>query len=186
MIALPTLTVLIGAIGDVVSGFVNWYTEWIGKQTKSIVGILQALWPKKRETNERPGNMDKTKTNEDDDDLMFQDIANIERHRTVPLDFRTDALTELQVEIAEETYRLFIMLRAAQTTLTHLNNDPPRRYTYKEWSWLLKLLGEDESDVSAPKIRNLLWRLLTDDICSQHNIVESAKSYQRAQKSLLH
>ena len=32
LIALPTLTVLIGAIGDVVSGFVNWYTEWIGNR----------------------------------------------------------------------------------------------------------------------------------------------------------
>ena len=30
LIALPTLTVLIGAIGDVVGDFVNWYTIWLG------------------------------------------------------------------------------------------------------------------------------------------------------------
>ena len=146
LIALPTLTVLIGAIGDVVSGFVDWYTEWLSKQTSGILGVVQRIWARKDSIMEEPGQRDITKTNEDDDDLAFDDIANLEHQRTLPLELQTDSLTQLQIEAAEETYRPFVMLKAAQTVISHLNNDPPRQYTYKEWSWLLKLLGEDESD----------------------------------------
>ncbi len=28
----------------------------------------------------------------------------------------------------------------------HVNSSPPRKYTFDEWAWYLKLIGEDESD----------------------------------------
>ena len=30
--------------------------------------------------------------------------------------------------------------------MTHLDASPPRRYKYDEWSWFLKILGEDENN----------------------------------------
>ena len=30
--------------------------------------------------------------------------------------------------------------------MKHLNESPPRKYTYEEWVWFLKLIGEDEGD----------------------------------------
>ena len=30
--------------------------------------------------------------------------------------------------------------------MQHLDASPPRRYSFKEWTWLLKLLGEDETN----------------------------------------
>lgn len=113
---------------------------------------------------EEPGQRDITKTNEDDDDLAFDDIANLEHQRTLPLELQTDSLTQLQIEAAEETYRPFVMLKAAQTVISHLNNDPPRQYTYKEWSWLLKLLGEDESDPKQHRRVSILHTLQDNSV----------------------
>ncbi|KAI0394229.1 voltage-gated potassium channel [Xylariaceae sp. FL0594] len=31
----------------------------------------------------------------------------------------------------------------------HLQHTPPREYSYREWAWYLRLIGEDESDVST-------------------------------------
>ncbi|KAI0433735.1 hypothetical protein F5Y09DRAFT_43035 [Xylaria sp. FL1042] len=31
----------------------------------------------------------------------------------------------------------------------HLRHEPSRRYTYQEWAWFLRLIGEDESDAST-------------------------------------
>ncbi|KAI1158271.1 voltage-gated potassium channel [Nemania serpens] len=31
----------------------------------------------------------------------------------------------------------------------HLQHTPPRQYTYQEWAWYLRLIGEDESDVAT-------------------------------------
>lgn len=80
------------------------------------------------------------------EDNGFGDIAEIERQQTVPVDFDMQDLTALQAAVAEQTYKPFMILKAAQHVLRHLDADPPRRYTFQEWSWLLKLLGEDEAD----------------------------------------
>lgn len=77
----------------------------------------------------------------------FEKIAQIERQHTLPPGFSVDDLSEMQASVAEEKYRPFMLLKAADHILTkHLDADPPRKYTFKEWSWLLKLLGEDETD----------------------------------------
>ena len=146
LIALPTLTVLIGAIGDVVSDFVNWYTLWVGTHTQDLWRIIKAIRTKetvKQAAKAAEKKAEKTELAAQDG---FEKIANIERSRTVPLDFEMDGLSELQAAVAEETYRPFVMLKAAHKILDHLDADPPRRYTFKEWTWLLKLLGEDETD----------------------------------------
>ena len=158
LIALPTLTVLIGAIGDVVAEFVNWYTDWIGTHTQSIYQIFKALTAKANKTAKVKDAARKTVDPEKDPNGLpqpedkeqntagFDQIASIESRRTVPLDFKMDGLTALQAAVAEETYRPFVMLRAAQHIMGHLDVSPPKKYTFKEWSWLLKLMGEDEAE----------------------------------------
>lgn len=76
----------------------------------------------------------------------FDQIAQIEHQRIAPLEFDMDGLTHMEAAVAEETYKPFIMLKAAQHILSHLDASPPRKYSFKEWTWLLKLLGEDETD----------------------------------------
>lgn len=153
LIALPTLTVLIGAIGDIVSEFVEWYTEWLSRHSTSIYMMFKALGAKHDKAGKVKQAVKKAdNNNKKTDDPGFEHIANLERKHTVPLDISVDGLSQLQADIAEETYRPFIMLKAAHAIVEHLDADPPRRYTYKEWTWLLKLLGEDETDADGHRV----------------------------------
>lgn len=150
LIALPTLTVLIGSIGDAVSAFVNWYTTWVGEHAEALYDIFVALYQPNNRARDKIKdlirNPDGKKDPEDQvPDQGFHQISNLERQHTVPLDLHTDSFTELQMRSVAEQYRPYIVVRAAQEILKQLDNDPPKKYTFKEWSWLLKLLDEDES-----------------------------------------
>ncbi|RYC61636.1 hypothetical protein CHU98_g4573 [Xylaria longipes] len=45
-------------------------------------------------------------------------------------------------------YRL-VLIDEIRRVSKHLQHSPPRKYTYQEWAWYLRLIGEDESDVST-------------------------------------
>jgi potassium channel subfamily K len=38
-----------------------------------------------------------------------------------------------------------VLITEIQKVIRHLNSSPPRKYTFDEWAWYLKLIGEDES-----------------------------------------
>lgn len=38
-----------------------------------------------------------------------------------------------------------ILIKEIGQVMKHLNSNPPRKYTFDEWAWYLKLVGEDES-----------------------------------------
>ncbi|CAJ2508490.1 Uu.00g135160.m01.CDS01 [Anthostomella pinea] len=59
---------------------------------------------------------------------------------------------QLAAEKIEDAYRPFTMLRAAQTVLTRLGEEPAWQYMYQEWTWLMKLLGEDEETKEGHRI----------------------------------
>ena len=39
----------------------------------------------------------------------------------------------------------YLLVKEFRNVMKHLNESPSRKYTYDEWEWFLKLLGEDES-----------------------------------------
>jgi potassium channel subfamily K len=43
-----------------------------------------------------------------------------------------------------------MLITEIQSVMRHLNSSPPRKYTFDEWAWYLKLIGEDDS-LSATK-----------------------------------
>ena len=137
---------LIGSVGDVVSAFVGWYTVWLGKNAHDFYQLVDAVVKRKPKEEVKRALQEAKDDDMVTDDPGFTEIANVERRQTVPLHFDTKSLTDLQLELAEEKYKPLIMLRAAQKILFHLDEDPPRQYTFEEWTWLLKLLGEDETD----------------------------------------
>ncbi|KAI0839786.1 voltage-gated potassium channel [Hypoxylon sp. FL0890] len=51
--------------------------------------------------------------------------------------------TELPKSRAE--YHLILIDEIVRVT-QHLRHEPPRKYTFKEWAWYLRLIGEDESN----------------------------------------
>ncbi|KAI7210917.1 voltage-gated potassium channel [Hortaea werneckii] len=148
LIALPTLTVLIGAVGDAVTDFVNWYTLWLGKHAPNVFKILTGM--KKRssvddtfeEAIEKVGaEIEGSNTN----GSGFHNIADIETGRVVPAEITDTAFGHVRLGTVEEAYKPFLMLQAARKAIEHLDEESPRKYTFQEWSWILKLLGEDEA-----------------------------------------
>jgi potassium channel subfamily K, other eukaryote len=39
-----------------------------------------------------------------------------------------------------------MLIQEISSVMRHLNSSPPRKYTFDEWAWYLKLVGEDESN----------------------------------------
>ena len=53
----------------------------------------------------------------------------------------------------------YLLVKEFRNVMKHLNEAPPRKYSYEEWAWFLKLMGENESHSAshrtAPvKVRN--------------------------------
>ena len=43
----------------------------------------------------------------------------------------------------------FLLISEIQVIATHLKDSKPRRYTYEQWAWYLKLIGEDERNAET-------------------------------------
>jgi potassium channel subfamily K len=42
-----------------------------------------------------------------------------------------------------------ILIKEMLQVMSHLNSSPPRKYTFDEWAWYLKWIGEDESEATT-------------------------------------
>lgn len=45
-----------------------------------------------------------------------------------------------------------ILIKEISSVMKHLNSKPARKYSFEEWNWYLKLLGEDESNPVTHKM----------------------------------
>ncbi|KIX93166.1 uncharacterized protein Z520_11223 [Fonsecaea multimorphosa CBS 102226] len=158
LIALPTLTVLIGAIGDTISDLVASTTLWLSKHAPESLSILRgakAAAEKKRNREgafqeaKPPGFMDDESAVEKD--FEDQNIAKAiqalggreQNNNASEPDSKPEDEKEAQALLS--AYRLHILLREMQNVVQHLDAQPPRKYSYEEWAWFLKLIYEDES-----------------------------------------
>ncbi|KAI1184225.1 hypothetical protein F5B17DRAFT_433829 [Nemania serpens] len=68
-----------------------------------------------------------------------------QKQKMLPFDRReiSDRLPRTRAE-----YHL-VLIDEIRRVSQHLQHSPPRKYTYKEWAWYLRLIGEDESDVAT-------------------------------------
>ena len=153
LIALPTLTVLIGAIGDCVSDFVASSILWLGdhlpESTSFLLGLKKTAQKKKNragafEEGKPPGFMDEEQPEGSDFDNQEQAaavaaIGSDQQKDTEERQDRDDA------ERAGETYRLYLVMKEMKNVVQHLDASPPRKYDYSEWTWFMKLIKEDET-----------------------------------------
>ncbi len=42
-----------------------------------------------------------------------------------------------------------VLIKEIGKVMKHLNSSPPRKYTFDEWAWYLKLIGEDENSADT-------------------------------------
>ena len=151
-----SLTVLIGAIGDAVTDFVNWATLWLGQHAPDLLSMITGLQKKKVKaiaSDTAAANTSDATVDEDGNERKaFGGIADVEQGKIVPAGMSDNSFSELALRLADVAYRPYLVLQAAQKVIGHLDQETPRKYTYHEWSFLLKLLGEDEETEQGHRV----------------------------------
>ena len=160
LLALPTLTVVIGAIGDSLALLINTaalkLAEWAVLEGTTLQrGMMKAKKGigTKHGPTRPPGFMEEG--HKGIDHAKVEDKAHADAAHALARDFHhpKDAgedhpeHEEMQVHRATaRRYRGYLLFKAVQDVVTHLDASPPRKYSFEEWCWFLKLLGEDEND----------------------------------------
>lgn len=66
-------------------------------------------------------------------------------------------------KLGEDIHRYhYLLVKEFRNVMKHLNESPPRRYSYEEWAWFLKLMGEDESHSASHRQAPVMVRSHTD------------------------
>ena len=156
LIALPTLTVLIGSLGGVINEGVNSLTLWIGDHLPEKSGALSAVKgeaskAKGSEFQEAkpPGFM--SNNDEESADAGTDDQQHAQAVKGMMNMAFTNGNGTNKTEDEEATsknYRQYLLMKEMRNVVEHLDATPPRQYSFAEWTWFLKLLGEDESQPS--------------------------------------
>jgi potassium channel subfamily K len=153
LLAVPTLTILISNMGDTIIKAFKDFTIWIGSFTvlPDKDGFLPAL----------QAGMERVKSGKTlkGQDLDHQGTSGASEQRG--LDRLAKHIEEEELGEAEEAgehgdyldrdihlYH-FILVKEIRQMLKDINASPPRQYSYDEWNYYLKLIGQDESDASG-------------------------------------
>lgn len=131
-----------------VCSFVNWYTLWLGKHAPNVFNILTGRHRSSSTNDTFQEAIEKVGAEIEGSNANgsgFHDIADIETGRVVPAEITDSAFGHVRLGAVEDAYRPFLMLQAAKKAIEHLDEETPRKYTFQEWTWVLKLLGDDEA-----------------------------------------
>jgi potassium channel subfamily K len=153
LLAVPTLTVLISNMGDtIVKGFKD-FTIWVGTFTvlPDEKGLTSAL--KVGMKRVKAGKMLKER------DIDRKGAPRASEQRV--LERLTKHIEEEELGRAEEAgehgdylerdirFYHFVLAKEIRHMMTDINSSPPRQYTYDEWTYFLRLIGQDEGDASS-------------------------------------
>jgi potassium channel subfamily K len=176
LLAIPSLTILISNMGDTIVKGIRDLTLWVGNFTvlpgeKGVKTTLEQTARKltkgrmfDKDVETPPGILGETNKRakgEDDDETGHKNDPESGAQRV--LGDRADRETASAGEKAADNDDLpkskkhyhLILIKEIGKVMKHLNSSPPRKYTFDEWAWYLKLVGEDESSAEthrkAPK-----------------------------------
>ncbi|KAF2110096.1 potassium channel-like protein [Lophiotrema nucula] len=160
LLAVPTLTILISNMGDtVIKGFKD-ATIWIGSLTvlpgehgvKSTLTVgfqrlkLGKLYKGDDKKESAPGSSEKS--------TLDRLAEHIEEHE---LEEAEEAGEHGDTLMRDIHFYHFVLAKEVRQLMKDLDVSPPKQYTYQEWSYYLKLIGQDEEDTSRhrkPQIHN--------------------------------
>lgn len=165
LLAVPTLTIVISNMGDTVVKGIRDLTNYLGEITvlpgekptiqnaKRVIMKVASRFDRdqgKEELMDEPPGMIGEKEQEGAGhpqgheamtratDRLAVDMENEELRDAGEAERRGD---EVSKDEHEYHYQL---IREFRNVMRHLDENPPRQYTYDEWAWFLKLMGEDE------------------------------------------
>ena len=176
LLAVPALTILISDMGDTVVKFIKDFTIYLGEITVlpseegglsdrlkygmhkvsggKVGNIINRRKRTKSNSNsdkkEKPPAMvnmdpDHQRHGPNNDDVeaarhVADNLGNTEKQEEDAARARGDQIAE-----DEHHYRHLLILEIKKM-YSYVNMEPPKQFTYDEWSHLLRLLGEDEQD----------------------------------------
>ncbi|CZT45840.1 related to potassium channel [Rhynchosporium secalis] len=164
LLAVPSLTILISNMGDTILKGVRDLTLWIGgftvlpgeKGVKPSVreGLLRVTGDRWRVFEEEGGEDTQKVTN--DDHQEREKAGELEpspsHQRSVDDESRVadhdigksnKSRKDLALQESKGAYHVLLVQEIAKV-MNDLKSDPPKEYTFEEWAWFLKLVGEDE------------------------------------------
>jgi potassium channel subfamily K len=172
LLAVPSLTILISSMGDTIVKGIRDLTLWVGgftvlpgeqgvkaslKKTASRVsrgrlfdssidtqetppGFLGESTRRGSNislTNNNPNNNPESAAQRLDDDTARMESSQAKKHQD------EDVLPK-----AKHHYH-YLLIEEISKVMQHIHSSPPRKYTFEEWAWYLRLVGEDESDADG-------------------------------------
>ncbi|KAI9751887.1 MAG: hypothetical protein M4579_005844 [Chaenotheca gracillima] len=162
LLAIPTLTILISNMGDTVIKSIKDLTLWVGSFTvlPEDTGVLETVKinakkiSKNRSTEngpemeEPPGFLDDTNHGESETPAHpsagpARRVAGILEQEEIKESH--DAAKKGNYALADKHHYHYLLVREIRNVMQHLHASPAKQYTYDEWAWFLKLMGEDES-----------------------------------------
>ena len=170
LLAIPSLTILISNMGDTIVKGIRDLTLWIGNFTvlPGENGIKNSLKESAykltrgkmfddqiEETPMGILGMSRKRNDEDGEDEDHPPKNDPESAAAKASGQRADREgvrarklgkddDKAAVPKSKRHYHL-ILIKEINRVMKHLNDSPPRKYTFDEWAWYLKLVGEDES-----------------------------------------
>lgn len=163
LLAVPTLTIVISNMGDTVVKAISDLTLYLGEFT-----VLPGDAPVRDRMKEFAARTTGGKLSGDDfkmdqpPGLLGDRKGDSEKGttggpRAAATDFLASQVEDEELKEAREAgahgdklgedihkYH-YLLVKEFRNVMKHLNESPPRRYSYEEWAWFLKLMGEDES-----------------------------------------
>lgn len=159
LLAVPTLTIVISNMGDTVVKGIRDLTLSLGEFTllpgeaPTGVRIKQTIsrFTGGKIYREDPPGLFKSGSENDSEKKHHSDPE------TAGADFLARKVQDQEIEASNEAkvdgdvfnenvhLHHYLLVKEFRKVMTHLNQSPPRKYTYDEWAWFLKLMGEDEN-----------------------------------------
>lgn len=174
ILAVPSLTILISNMGDTIVKLFTELTDWIGSITvlpgeegfratfKALFGRVAEVLRDSFKTFEGPGLFGISARHPDHPKRMEGD-----EHEQQMLDVMADRLTthiktqELQ-EASESTeenidqvqkdmhFYHYVLARECRNVQKDLNASPPKQYSWQDWEYFLKLMGNQDDPTDYP------------------------------------
>jgi potassium channel subfamily K len=176
LLAVPTLTIFISHMGDTVIKTFADLTIWAGSITilPHETGVRHALQlclhritlgasvnPHELRNDRPPGLLPFSSdaeraqdTADDDDALIAHALDRLQSHvQDDELADAADAQAHGDPELRDAHLYHYVLVRELKSVVRDLQHDPDRKnYSYRDWMWFLKLLGQDETDASLHRM----------------------------------
>ncbi|KAF2709660.1 voltage-gated potassium channel [Pleomassaria siparia CBS 279.74] len=158
LLAVPTLTILISNMGDTVIKEFKDLTIWIGSLTvlpdeKGVYAAFKVALKRIRLGKFYKSNDEMIATSDKSKQTRLDRLAeHVEENELVEAEEAGEHGDTLQRDIH---FYHFVLAKEIRQLMRDTDVSPPKQYTYQEWSYYLRLIGEDEDDASRhrkPKI----------------------------------